>query len=160
MGVIKDSVLIIAFILYFSMLWRLEALLILRIPSPGVSFLEGGNTVLASEPFICKSTHPESLLPTAFFIKTWCVGPLYSCSNQSRDRYQTTRGTPTSQSPLKCCRLTQLKPDYCAWSIPYHRNHNDRSCHIFPSHHLPPNQRNGFSLVVLLQVPLVLDLWV
>ena len=30
--------------------------------------------------------------------------------------------------------------------------------HISPSHHLPPNQINGFSLVVLLHVPLLLDL--
>ena len=103
-----------------------------RMPSPGVSFLERANTVLASEPFICKSTHPESLLPTAFFIKTWCTGPLYPCPISLETGTRQLGAPPTSQSPLKWCRLTQHKPDYHAWSIPYHRNHHDSSCPHFP----------------------------
>ena len=83
--------------------------------------------------FIYKQTNPEPMPPTTSSMGLSHSGPLNTCPNYPRARYQTTKAAPMPHCLLKLLKLPNPKLDHPASPIPSHGNHSTGSCPHFSS---------------------------
>lgn len=81
---------------------------------------------------MCKLTSPETTFTLVSFIRLSYTGPLSTCPNHSRTRYQTTKDstyTPESTEVIKTSQSCACSPSLAR---SFRRNHNKDLCPCFP----------------------------
>lgn len=110
-------------------------------PSQDGQFLRDRKQLACECTFQLQSTNPEPTLQPPP-LRPSHSRPLSTCSNHPRARFQTPRGAPLPQSPLKPFQLANPKPVCPASPSPCHGNHHRALAHssllsLCPISHIP-----------------------